>query len=336
MYVRPLRYNKPAAQLMLDILNASNKAAFEPWQLTFGIPYPISEPEPQISVKHLNDYANHRPTANTLTGIELYPTPESGWKKTQSLVYRRTVIQDKFISVPFVIYCTETSPEVILKSLSEQYSLYLDMHLVDISFVQIDLNEVLFQTHMGSIIETDFCADYFQPIAHNVIIKMRPEHPVYVGEINVYIREAVKFLDRDIKTTVEINKYLGPGDHDKLPAEMMLPNNRFVDHDYVMRNLKPGDLVDTWIVDTAKAITNDAWIFSNEQEVFNLYGAKVVYNGLNTGDVYIDDPKVTNLLIIQFSDMHCSNIRGQWIIGYYNRDTWLRRVRIDNLPIQDQ
>lgn len=336
MYVRPLRYNKPANAMMLDIMNATNKTAIEPWQVTFGKPYPVQDVEPQIQVKHLNDYDNHRPTQGTLTGIEVIPTPESGWRKTLQLTYRRVVIQDHFISVPFVIYCKEPDPEVILKALLEQYGLYLDKELVDVTFIQVDLNEVLFRTHMGSILETDSCADYMPPIAWNVKIVMKAEHPVFVGEIYVYIREAAEFLNRDVKTTLEVHRYLGPGDHNKMPAEMILPNNRFVDHDYVMKNLKPGDLVDKWIVDTAKAITGDDWVFTQNQNNFNLYGTKVVYNGLNTGEVYINDPKVSNILIVQFSDEHCTNIRGQWVIGYYNRDTWLRRERIDNLPIQDQ
>lgn len=336
MYTRPLRYNKPAAQLMLDIMNATNQTAIEPWQVTFGVPYPVLEPAPQINVQHLNDYNQHRPPANTLTGIEVMPTPASGWRKVAQLVYRRSVIQDQFISVPFVIYCVDTTDDVILKSLSEQYGLYLDKELVEIIFVPVDLNEVLFRTHMGSILETDACSDFVQPIAYNVIIKMKPEHPIYVGEIRVYIREAVQFLDRDIKTTLQVLNYLGPQEHHKMPAEMMLPNDRFVDHDYVMKNLKAGDLVNNWIVDTAKAITGDNWVFTQNQNPFNLYGTKVVYNGLNTGEVYIDDPKVTNILIVQFADEYCTNIRGQWVIGYYNRDTWLRRERIDNMPIQDQ
>lgn len=336
MYVRPLRYNKPAAQLMLDIMNATNQTAIEPWQVKFGTPYPVSEPAPQIQVQHLNDYNNVRPSQGTLTGIEVIPTPESGWTKKAQLVYRRSVIQDQFISVPFVIYCTDTTDDVILKALSEQYGLYLDKELVEIRFVEVSLNEVLFRTHMGSILETDACSDFVQPIAYNIIIKMKPEHPVYVGEIHVYIRDAVQFLNRDIKTTLQVLNYLGPQEHHKLPAEMILPNNRFVDHDYVMKSLKPGDLVERWIVDTAKVVTGDDWVFEASQVPFNLYGTKVVYNGLNTGEVYINDPKVTNILIVQFADEFCSNIRGQWVIGYYNRDTWLRRERIDNLPIQDQ
>lgn len=336
MYVRPVRYNKPAKQMLLDILNETNRTAFEQWQVTFGVPYPILEPAPQLLIKNLNAYDNHRPTGGTLTGIVVSPTPESGWKRPAELTYRRSVIQDKFISIPFVIYCTEYEDELILKALSEQYGLYLDKELVDISFETVDLNSVLYQTHMGSILETDSCADFVQPVAYTAVIKMRPEHPIYIGEIYVFIREAVQFLDRDITTTLQVLRYLGPERHNKMPAEMILPNNRFVDHDYVMRNLKPGDLVDRWILDTAKAITHDRWVFTPEPAPFNLYGTKVIYNGLNTGEVYIDDPKVSNILIVEFSEEHSANIQGQWVIGYYNRDTWLRRERIDNLPIQDQ
>lgn len=336
MYVRPLRYNKPAAQMLLDIFNFTNKAAVEPWQVTFGQPYPVADDTPQIVPVHMNDYNLVRPTQGTLTRIEVHPTPESGWRKSQQLTYRRLVMQDYFVSIPFVIYAIENTPEVILNGIMEQYGLYLDPELVDVTFRQVDLGDVLFQTHMGSVIETDFCSDYVPPVAWNAIVKAKPENPIWMGEINVYIREAVQFLNRDIKTTLEVRRYLGPEDHNKMPAEMILPNNRFVDHDYYMRGLKVGDLIESWIVDTAKEVTGDNWVFTQNSNPFNLYGAKVVYNGLNTGEVYIDDPKVSNVLILQFSDTHCTNIRGQWVIGYYNNETWLRRSRIDHLPIQDQ
>jgi hypothetical protein len=336
MYVRPLRYNKPTNQQLLDIFNFTNKSAVEPWQVTFGAPYPVADNGMQITAAHVNDYNQQRPTQGTLTRIEVIPTPESGWTKTLQLTYRRQVIQDHFVSVPFVIYATENTPEVILKGLHEQYGLYLDQELVDITFQQVDLADVLFHTHMGSILETDFCSDYVPPASYNALVKIKPNHPIWTGELNVYIREAVKFLDRSVKTTLEVHRYLGPGDHNKMPAEMILPNNRFVDYDYYMKGLKVGDLLESWIVDTAREVTGDNWVFTQNANPFNLYASRVVYNGLNTGEVYINDPKVSNVLIIQFSDEHCTNIRGQWVIGYYNRDTWQRRERIDYLPIQDQ
>lgn len=336
MYVHPLRYNKPAYDLLLDIFNYTNHSLVEKWQVTFGEPYPIADDTPQIVPVHLNNYDLQRPRQGTLTRIEVKPTPQSGWTKSIQLTYRREVLQDKFVNVPFVIYATDYSKEVILQELLKQYNLYLDDHLVDVELQKVDLEDVLFQDHMGSIIDSDICGDYIPPVAYDAIIRARPEHPIYMGEIRVYIREAVRFLNRNVKTTLEVKRYLGPGNHPKMPAEMILPNNRFVDEDFVMKNLKPGDLVGEWIVDIAKKITGDDWVFTQNANPFNLYAAKVVYNGLNTGNVYIDDPKVSNLLIIQFSDTHCTNIAGQWIIGYYNRESWIRRVRIDSLPIQDQ
>jgi len=75
MYVRPLRYNKPAAQLLLDIFNLTNKTAVEPWQITFGEPSPVPDTRPQINPTHMNDYGIQRPTEGTLTAIEVRPTP---------------------------------------------------------------------------------------------------------------------------------------------------------------------------------------------------------------------------------------------------------------------
>jgi len=322
--------------MLLDIFNLTNKTAIEPWQVTFGEPEAVVDQAPQLSVVHLNDYDNHRPAEGTLTRIAVTPTPESGWRGVQHLTYRRQVLQDFFISVPFVIYAVENTPEVILNALREQYDFYLDMDLVDITFRQVDLSNVLFRTHMGSILASAECSDYVPPVAWNAIITAKPNHPLWVGEINVYIREAVQFLDRNVKTTLEVRRYLGPEDHHKMPAEMILPNDRFVDHDHLMRDLKVGELVGEWIVDSAKRITQDAWVFTQTANPFNLYGAKVVYNGLNTGEVYIDDPRVSRVLIIQFSDTHCTNLRGQWVMGYYDSRTWERRTRIDHLPIQDQ
>lgn len=335
MYVRPLRYNKPAAQLMLDIFNFTNKTAIEPWQVAFGLPAQVPDDRPEMIPDHLNDYAIVRPAQDTLTTIVLTPTPESGWTGEQEMVYRRRVIQDEFVSVPFVIYCVGQEDQVILDELMKEYGLYLDAHLVEIEFVAVDLNDVIFQSHMGSILDGGNC-DFQPPIAYNVIIRMKPEHPIFIGELRVYVREAVRFLDRDVKTTLEVHRYLGPGDHNKLPAEMILPNNRFVDDKFIMRSVKVGDLVQPWIVEKAKQVTGDNWVFTQEPAPFNLYGATVIYNGANTGEIYINDPKVTSAMIVQFSDEHCSNIRGQWILGYYDPTVWQRRERIDHYPLQAQ
>jgi len=337
MYIRPLKYNKPVEQQLLDILNFTNGTAIEPWQVTFGPPIPEQDREIPINLPHVHDYDLQRPNVTTLTRIEVKPTPESGWRRSQHLTYRRRIIQDHFAAVPFVIYAVENSDAVILKALKDQYGLHLEPHLVTIDFEQIDITTVLFQTHMGSIIENDIeCDDYIPPVTWNANVKINPEHPIWMGEIKVYIREAVQLLDRPIKTTLEVKRYLGPGNHDKLPAEMILPMDRFVDYDHTLKHLKHGDLVGAWAVDMAKRVTGDEWVFEKRPLPFNLYGAKVVYNGLNTGEIYINDPKVSNALIIQFHDEYSNNLAGQWIIGYYNHENWLRRSRIDHLPIQDQ
>lgn len=336
MYVRPLKYSRPAQALMLDVLNFTNKTAIEPWQVTFGEPVEVDERPNTVELPAVQAYDLQRPAKNTLTRIEVKPTPESGWSRSQHLTYRRQVIQDHFAAVPFVIYAADVTNEIILKALLEQYRLYLDPDLVDITIEQIDISAVLFKTHMGSIIENEFdCDDYVPPVTQNATIRMKANHPYWIGEIRVYVREAVKLLDRDVKTTLEVKRYLGPGNHDKLPAELILPMDRFVDYDRTLKDLKVGDLVGPWAVEMAKRITGDAWCFEQRSTVFNLYGAKVVYNGLNTGEIYIDDPKVSNALIIQFHDEYSTNLAGQWIIGYYNHETWLRRQRIDSLPIQD-
>jgi hypothetical protein len=335
MYKRPLRFDLPAADMMLQVLNFTNKTAFEKHQLTFGKPSVVTDETHGIVPDITNDYDLHRPTVGTLTKIEVKPTPITGWTKSQWLLYRRKIIQDHFISVPFVIYGKEATKEVVLKALHEQYRLFLDADLCDVEFTAIDLNEVLFQHHMGSIVENS-CGDYIPPAAFNAVVKIRPEHPYWMGEFPVYIREAVEFLDRDIKNTLEINRYLGPGDHAKIPAEMMLKITGFVDKDYYVRGLKEGALVGKMILDVAKDLTRDPWVFEDKPAPFNLYGTTVVHNGTNTGELYIGDPRVSNVMVLQFSEEFCTNIRGQWVFGYYNGETFLRRQRIDALPIQDQ
>ncbi len=188
---------------------------------------------------------------------------------------------------------------------------------------------------MGSIVEDDYSEDFIPPVSWNVILTAKPEHPIFIGSLCVHIREAVELLNRDVKKTLEIKRYMCPGNHDRMPAEMILPMNRFVDNDFSLHSYKVGDLVMPEIVEVAKQVTGDEWVFTQTPNPFNLYAAKVVYNGLNTGEVYIDDPKCTNLLIIEFSRFHSTNIVGQWIIGYYDRDVWLRRYRVDAQPFQD-
>lgn len=336
MIKRALRYDVPADDLMLQVLNYTNKTAFEKDQLTFGVPEAVPDERGVPEVTYTNDYDLRRPVQGTLTKIEVKPTPKTGWTKSQWLTYRREIIQDYFISVPFVVYAVENTKDCILRLLKEQYRLYLDPHLVEVEFKKVCLQQVLFKRHMGSIVDNSNLDDYIPPISFNAVIKIKDEHPYWMGELNVYIREAVQFLDRDIKTTLQIKSYLGPGDHAKIPAEMMLRMDRYVDKDYLIKNLKVNELVGPYIVDIAKDLTADPWTFDPKPGPFNLYGTKVIYNGVNTGDVYIDDPKVTNVMILEFGEENCTNIRGQWVFGYYNQESWLNRQRIDELPLQDQ
>lgn len=335
MYKRPLRYDLPAADMMLQVLNFTNKTAFEKRQLTFGKPAVVTDETHGIVPEITNAYDLHRPTVGTLTRIEVKPTPITGWSKSQWLLYRREIIQDHFIAVPFVLYGLEATKAVVLQQLHEQYRLYLDDDLCDVEFQAVDLNDVLFMHHMGSIVENS-CGDYVPPIAYNAIVKIRPEHPYWMGQFPVYIREAVEFLNRPIKNTLEIHRYLGPEDHNKIPAELMLRIDGFVDKDYYVRGLKEGSLVGKMILDVVKDLTQDPWVFDEKPQPFNLYGTTVIHNGINTGELYINDPRVTNVMVLQFSDNHCTNIRGQWVFGYYNEQSWLRKERIDALPIQDQ
>lgn len=335
MYKRPLRYDLPADDLMLQVLNLTNKTAFEKRQLTFGEPVVVTDESVYIQPDYTNAYDLKRPAVGTLTRIEVKPTPITGWKKSSTLLYRREIIQDHFISIPFVVYSKENTKAEVLRCLHQQYGLFLDDHLCDVEFEPVSLKNVLYRRHMGSIVEAS-CGDYIPPAAWNAVVKIRPEHPYWMGEINVYIREAVEFLDRNISTTLEIKKYLGLGDHNKIPAEMVLRMTGYVDRDHYVRDLKEGDLVLPMILEAAKSLTDDPWVFEKEPGPFNLYGTKVVHNGVNTGDLYIDDPRVTNVLVLEFGEENCTNIRGQWVFGYYNGETWLRRQRIDALPIQDQ
>lgn len=336
MISRILRYNVPAAALMLQVLNHTNRADFKDWQVSFGKPTPIPEPTmPNIDPKFTNGYDLNRPPVGTLTRIDVIPSKESGWKKTQELVYRRKIIQDHFITVPFVVHVTERDPALILDALHKQFNLYLDPDLVEVTFRKVKLNDVLFKRHLGEIM-TDFCSDYVPPESYNAIVKIKPEHPYWMGELNVFIREAVEFLDRPIANTLQIYHYLGPGDHNKVPAEMMLKMTGFVDIDHYVRDLKAGDFVTDFILPVCRNLTQDPWVFDRKPQPFNLYGTKVIHNGVNTGDLYIDDPRVTNVLVLEFGEECCTNIRGQWVFGYYNAETWLNRQRIDRLPIQEQ
>ncbi len=335
MYKRPLRYDQPAASLMLQVLNFTNKTAFEPHQLTFGLPQVVHDESRGIKPDYTNAYDLKRPEVGTLTYIEVKPGPTMSWTRSAGLTYRRKIIQDHFISIPFVVYGRESTKAAVLSYLHKQYGLFLDDHLCDVEFKPLFLADLLANKHMGDI-TANFCGDYQPPIAWNAVVKIRPEHPYWMGELNVYIREAVEFLDRDLLTTLKVHQYLGPESHDKIPAELMLRMTKYVDRDHYIRDLKADDLILPMILEVAKSLTTDPWVFEDKPAPFNLYGTKVVHNGVNTGDLYIDDPRVTHVLVLEFSEEHCSNIRGQWVFGYYNAETWLKRQRIDYLPIQDQ
>lgn len=77
-------------------------------------------------------------------------------------------------------------------------------------------------------------------------------------------------------------------------------------------DLTPADIpTNGWGVDSG-----DIWVFVDKPAKFNLYGAKVVYNGLRrNGDPVSNNSSLTHLLLVELSD-YCTNFQGFYAFFY--------------------
>lgn len=242
--------------------------------------------------------------------VDVSFTTDTGWSDTVvPLTYTRVDLQTQPAISPMIIHSNDFTVEAILPAIFEQYGVLLEPELLDLSSVDEDV-----ESGTGTL-----------------LITFKPEHLLFFGTIQVYVRPSIELLGTTIRDTLALREFYVDGNVNLPPVDTVIPRGELKLNDLTgihytqvrqyeteLRTLAPGvELIDTTVVsDILQGITGDVWYFSSvEPGPFNLSGATVIYNGL-TGDVLnFTDGEYNYVIGIQLGSL-CSNLTGVIKLGY--------------------
>lgn len=317
MYNRVYRYDKPTEEVLLDILNYTNKTAYESRQLSFGPPLALGD---------------------TLTQLVISPTDNVSWQKKATVKYNRLNLGETFEQTPLVIDTPDQDITTILRALKDQCRVLFGADEVTLVQDTSELANVLTHTVLAASAE-----DAAEPVVNDQVYNYRLTaaygNLIWVGETPVFVRQTQELMGRDIRTDLAIRHYFAETRSRKVAIELIVDNTKTAD-DFaaLLKKFPAGSKLpaSTPFVNVGKFLTGDTWVSGKERAPFNLYEARVLYNGLNSGEYFTGQRKHSHVLALELSEA-CTNLSGIWLIPY--RDATAYRYsdyRIDHGPLLDQ
>lgn len=151
------------------------------------------------------------------------------------------------------------------------------------------------------------------------------ENLLFKGSVEIHVRPLNKILDRTVRTFLDVHTYFRTNENNDRPdvSYIFKPKSPSKEFDVLLKGLKADqvaleDAVGKDLVKLAKNLTNDNWVSVGAVTEFNLYNARIIYNGLNTGKFFSGSRQHSHVLVIELSEF-CSNLKGQWSIPYFSK-----------------
>ncbi|MGG4591671.1 hypothetical protein ACLPJK_25790 [Pseudomonas aeruginosa] len=309
MTTRVYRYDKPAAEVLLDILNFTNKTAFEPRQLQFD------------ELTRTDDYLGTRVTVKPKEGIR--------WTRSHNLFYDRLPMDEVFRCAPLVVDVDEVSEHAILTALHVQQGVFFDADQIELiaepQSLAIAFPVTALEGFSTPTSEPDIeVPPYGEMVSFDYRIKAKDNSLLWVGQTQVLVRPVGYLLDKPVSQRLDVLSWFNETRQNKAPVERVIP--RHLDataHASALRQYKAGQHIDltSTFPGIARSLTDDEWVASPEVEDFNLYQAKVLYNGYNS-DIYFNGfARMSRVLALELSNK-CRNLAGIWLLGYSDKDVY--------------
>lgn len=321
MKLRVYRYDKPARAVMLDILNSTNKTLYEPDQIEFLDPVAMDDA--------------------TYTRVVVKPTDRVKWTEEVPLYYHRLDLAATFKNNPLVIDVLGLDALSVQTALREQFNLYFDLDQVSITTETTSLSsafprQTLFGFEAESVAPDDQQPEVpgFPQVA-TLTLKALSTSLLWVGEITILARNMVTLMERSISQRLKVREYFHETLEDKIAVELLVP--RYLnasDYSTTLRRLKKDEYLSEHsdFVGIARALTKDEWVAVDYKENFNLYGAKVLYNGFNRDEFFNGFARMSHVLALQLPSQ-CANLAGIWLVGYNDREAFqYTPFRVDGGP----
>ena len=158
-----------------------------------------------------------------------------------------------------------------------------------------------------------------------------------MGHTNVLVRPTYTLLNKTIQLGLKVREYFAETLNHKVPVELVIPRTlNGSPHSRTLHRIKVGSntLLNN-LEQVALALTGDAWVLRPSACEFNLYDARVLYNGFNTGEYFTGQAHYSHVVAVALGPL-CSNLTGIWLIPYVNEQAFAYTgFRADGGPLLD-
>ncbi len=312
------RYGKKSKELLVDYINDHNNRDLRPDQLVFGAP------------STMNEYG--------LTEIMVGFSDATGWSDEKQIMAYYRIEPSVFLKgQPMVIYVGGYTDTDIYNAIYQQYGI-----LVEPEFAQLELITRSFPDATSNVLVGGFGpedAPDEPPVEgsvpaylenRNYTLRFKQNHLIFFGEVKIYTRRAVESLGTSIDSLLDLRKYYEDGNMNLPPVDLLIPKGElyvsreaYPDHaqrrglESMLYAMKVDNLLDVaWQLPMLlQTLTKDKWVASETPSEFNLYGAKVIYNGFVSKEQTLENSGYNFVVAVELSEL-CTNLAGIIKIGY--------------------
>lgn len=323
---RVYRYDKPEKEVLLDILNHTNKTRFESIQLSF------------------RDLV--RVDAALGCRVTIVPEAWTGWTQSEFFFYDRLDLQDTFKNCPLVVDVVSIDQTTILEALKEQCNVWFDADKVSITAAPRPLSVVFANVNLNTLqaptVDQEEPVQPTQPEEIDFVLSTAPDSLIWFGQIKVLVRPSGFLLGESVSKRLNLRKWFHETLSEKVAVELAIPKT--IDgtpHSTFLSSMKVGDYINetSMFPGVARSLTKDEWVSVVDQvSDFNLYGAKIIYNGVNTNNFFTGQSRLSRVLAVELSDS-CRNLEGVWLIAYSDKEAYRHcspRIAHDHTLLIDQ
>ena len=155
---------------------------------------------------------------------------------------------------------------------------------------------------------------------------IREDNPAFIGHVEVLItfEDMVipniltqdNALDDEITAALDKEVQKDP----KTPGRYFYCNVDWSNIGSYLNGLVEGSKITVDFPIILNKLVDHVWVHNNTVDEFNLYDAKVLYNGPTANAAqYTDKTGFENVLVIELSDVYCSNVGGYLLFHYNNQ-----------------
>lgn len=239
----------------------------------------------------------YQETGHFNTKATLVPVPGRGYTEEIEFEYDRIDIGHLFLGVDVkVIPGNQKLVSDYLVAINDKYGLYLDE---------------------TDIVDGDISSGV-PPFKFK--LKIKEGNPAFYGEFDVIVIDEEKSLKPLLMKIngSRVNTILGKGfKPNTINGTLLTFGDDYSDIKRFLIPLSIDDVLSQVIVTELNYYTNNPWVYQDGLMDYNLYGARVVYNGLTENCTEnCNKDKYTNVTIIELNDEYCGNISGHLVLHY--------------------